>query len=139
MVLFDVAKWLTLYTIDQISKMELFVMIFFSTKFFGQRFSLHMKKKVHLSSCTTDIPLFYLVIQAKSLKRAVMNYLTKIKHYGEEDCVLDMLNRYLILLQFDRDVIKCAFGVSHSLLIGTWAARTEWYSYPLTSLIVIMV
>ncbi|KAF7234005.1 hypothetical protein EG68_11547 [Paragonimus skrjabini miyazakii] len=48
--------------------------------------------------------------KGKSLRRLVQSYLYKVKHYTEEDCVLDMLNRYLILLQFDRDVIRCSFG-----------------------------
>ncbi|TGZ66669.1 hypothetical protein CRM22_005195 [Opisthorchis felineus] len=53
--------------------------------------------------------------KGRSLRRAVQNYLLKIKHYTEEDCVLDMLNRYLILLQFDRDVIKCSFGAGYGI------------------------
>ncbi|VDP66741.1 unnamed protein product [Echinostoma caproni] len=58
----------------------------------------------------------------KALRRAVQNYLVKVQHYSEEDCALDMLNRYLILLKFDRDVIKCSFGAGHGfpveLVIG---------------------
>ncbi|CAL8097116.1 unnamed protein product [Calicophoron daubneyi] len=60
--------------------------------------------------------------KGKSLKRAVQNYLLKIRHHSEEDCALDMLNRYLILLQFDRDVVKCTLGAGYGipveLLIG---------------------
>ncbi|KAA0200331.1 PTK2 protein tyrosine kinase 2 [Fasciolopsis buskii] len=48
--------------------------------------------------------------KSKALRRAVQNYLVKVQHYSEEDCALDMLNRYLILLKFDRDVIRCSFG-----------------------------
>lgn len=53
--------------------------------------------------------------KGKSLRRAVQNYLSKIVHYSEEDCVLDMLNRYLILLQFDRDIIQCWLGVGRGI------------------------
>ncbi|KAH8863257.1 Focal adhesion kinase 1 [Schistosoma japonicum] len=51
-------------------------------------------------------------VKGKSFRKAVQNYLAKIIHYSEEDCALDLLNRYLVLLQFDRDMFKCRLGVS---------------------------
>uniref|UniRef100_A0A094ZWG6 non-specific protein-tyrosine kinase n=1 Tax=Schistosoma haematobium TaxID=6185 RepID=A0A094ZWG6_SCHHA len=66
--------------------------------------------------------LFYLHQQGKAFKKAVQNYLAKIIHYSEEDCALDLLNRYLVLLQFDRDTFKCrlgaGWGIPVDLIIG---------------------
>ncbi|CAH8632041.1 unnamed protein product [Schistosoma bovis] len=61
-------------------------------------------------------------LKGKAFKKAVQNYLAKIIHYSEEDCALDLLNRYLVLLQFDRDTFKCrlgaGWGIPVDLIIG---------------------
>ncbi|CAH8663338.1 unnamed protein product [Dicrocoelium dendriticum] len=53
--------------------------------------------------------------KCKALRRAIQNYLSQIYAMSQEDWTLELLNRYLILLQFDREMIPCRFGVSFPL------------------------
>ncbi|CAH8640993.1 unnamed protein product [Heterobilharzia americana] len=88
---------------------------------------LSVKEIIETVEKVRDISTFFppCVLQnfkGKAFRKAVQNYLAKIIHYSEEDCALDLLNRYLVLLQFDRDVIKCrlgaGWGIPVDLIIG---------------------
>ncbi|XP_018653840.1 tyrosine kinase [Schistosoma mansoni] len=87
-------------------------------------FACGMKWKHRISKCAQyrnrgELPMRE---NGKAFKKAVQNYLAKIIHYSEEDCALDLLNRYLVLLQFDRDTFKCrlgaGWGIPVDLIIG---------------------
>ncbi|CAH8663105.1 unnamed protein product [Schistosoma rodhaini] len=88
---------------------------------------LSVKEIIETVEKVRDISTFFppSVLQnfkSKAFKKAVQNYLAKIIHYSEEDCALDLLNRYLVLLQFDRDTFKCrlgaGWGIPVDLIIG---------------------
>ncbi|TNN08032.1 Focal adhesion kinase 1 [Schistosoma japonicum] len=88
---------------------------------------LSVKEIIETVEKVRDISTFFpqCVLQnfkGKSFRKAVQNYLAKIIHYSEEDCALDLLNRYLVLLQFDRDMFKCrlgaGWGIPVDLIIG---------------------
>ncbi|CAH8593237.1 unnamed protein product [Schistosoma turkestanicum] len=88
---------------------------------------LSVKEIIEAVEKVRDVSTFFppCVLQnfkGKAFKKAVQSYLAKIIHYSEEDCALDLLNRYLVLLQFDRDIFKCrlgaGWGIPVDLIIG---------------------
>nr|CAH8873476.1 unnamed protein product [Trichobilharzia regenti] len=88
---------------------------------------LSVKEIIETVEKVRDVSTFFppCVLQnykGRAFRKAVQNYLAKIIHYSEEDCALDLLNRYLVLLQFDRDVFKCrlgaGWGIPVDLIIG---------------------
>nr|CUU98381.1 hypothetical transcript [Hymenolepis microstoma] len=60
--------------------------------------------------------------KVKYLKRDILNYAPNIYYYSKEDCMLERLNRLLILTQFDCDSYACylgaGLGIPVHLLLG---------------------
>ncbi|EUB59342.1 Focal adhesion kinase [Echinococcus granulosus] len=61
--------------------------------------------------------------KAKYLRRDILNYALNLHYYSKEDCMLEHLNRLLMLTQFDSDSYACYLGLiilmfldAHSLI-----------------------
>ncbi|CDI96880.1 protein tyrosine kinase [Echinococcus multilocularis] len=60
--------------------------------------------------------------KAKYLRRDILNYASNLYYYSKEDCMLEHLNRLLMLTQFDSDSYACylgaGLGIPIRLLLG---------------------
>uniref|UniRef100_A0A0V0J5K1 Focal adhesion kinase 1 n=1 Tax=Schistocephalus solidus TaxID=70667 RepID=A0A0V0J5K1_SCHSO len=46
----------------------------------------------------------------KYLKRAILNHAPTLQYHSKEECILEILNRLLLLIQFDNDAYTCFLG-----------------------------